>query len=154
MARVLLQVLPLLISSVCFELLLSHASRALPLLLHLQLQLLLHLTFCLLFTSIQFCSFTLCLHLHTILPVLQASRKRFGHSLSPPAENWTCSLRRMHMSIVHTPLFKSSLIVVPSRVFRMCGLCSSSTTMFPARTTFCIEMTSRMLCIFEFPHVS
>ena len=44
------------------------------------------------------------------------------------------------MSIVHTSLFTSSLIIVPSRVFRMCGFFSSNTTMFPTRTTFCIEM--------------
>ena len=52
------------------------------------------------------------------------------------------SSRQIHMSIVYTPLFTSSLITVPSRVFRMCGFSSSSTTMFPARTTFCIEMRS------------
>ena len=40
------------------------------------------------------------------------------------------------MSIVYTPLFPSRLIVVPFRMFRMCGFFSSSTTMFPARTTF------------------
>ena len=46
----------------------------------------------------------------------------------------------IHMSIVYTPLFTSSLVVVPSRILRMCGFLSSSTTTFPARTTFCIEM--------------
>ena len=50
------------------------------------------------------------------------------------------SSRQIHMSIVYTPLFTSSLITVPSRVFRMCGFISSSTTIFPARTTCCIEM--------------
>ena len=45
-----------------------------------------------------------------------------------------------HISIVYTPLFASSLIVVPSQMFRMRGFFSSSTTMFPARTTFCFEM--------------
>ena len=46
----------------------------------------------------------------------------------------------IHMSIVYTPLFTSSLVVVPSRILRMWGFLSSSTTTFPARTTFCIEM--------------
>ena len=50
------------------------------------------------------------------------------------------SSRQIHMSIVYTLLFTSSLTTVPSRVFRMCGIFSSSTTMFPARTTSCIEM--------------
>ena len=31
-------------------------------------------------------------------------------------------------------------ITVPSRMFRMCGFFSFSTIVFPARTTFCIEM--------------
>ena len=44
------------------------------------------------------------------------------------------------MSIVYTPLFTSSLIIVPSRMFRMYGFYSFSTTVFPARTTFCNEM--------------
>ena len=47
------------------------------------------------------------------------------------------SSKQIHMSIVYTLLFTSSLITVPSR---MCGFFSSSTTRFPARTTFCIEM--------------
>ena len=47
---------------------------------------------------------------------------------------------QIHMSIVYTPLFTSSLVVVRSRILRMCGFLSSSTTTFPARTTFCIEM--------------
>ena len=45
------------------------------------------------------------------------------------------SQKQIHMSIVHTLLFTSSLIIVQSRIFRMCGFCSSSTTMFSARTT-------------------
>ena len=48
------------------------------------------------------------------------------------------SSKQIHIFIVYTPLFTSSLITVPSRVFRMCGFISSSTTIFPARTTFCI----------------
>ena len=47
---------------------------------------------------------------------------------------------QIHMSIVYTPLFTSSLVVVRSRILEMCGFLSSSTTTFPARTTFCIEM--------------
>ena len=50
------------------------------------------------------------------------------------------STRQIHISIVCTPVFTSSLITVPSRVFRVCGFLSSRTTMFPARTTICIEM--------------
>ena len=37
------------------------------------------------------------------------------------------------MSIVHTPLFTSRLIIVPSRMFRLCGFSSSSNAKFPAR---------------------
>ena len=46
---------------------------------------------------------------------------------------------QIHMSIVYTTLFTSSLIVIPSRCFRMCGFFSSSTTTFSALTTFCNE---------------
>ena len=42
------------------------------------------------------------------------------------------SSRHTHMSMVHTPLFTSSLMTVPSRLFRMCGFFSSSTTTLPA----------------------
>ena len=42
---------------------------------------------------------------------------------------------QIHMSIVYAPLFTPSLIIVPSRAFRMCGFCSWCTTMFPDRTT-------------------
>ena len=48
-------------------------------------------------------------HLHAVLPVLQACRKRFGHSLSLSAENWTCLIKtnphvyRRH-AIVHVQL--------------------------------------------------
>ena len=41
--------------------------------------------------------------------------------------------------IVRTPLLTSSLIIVPSRMFRMCGFFSS---VFPGWTIFCIEMRS------------
>ena len=49
---------------------------------------------------------------------------------------------QIHMSIVYTPLFTSSLVVVRSRTLRLCGFVSSRTTTFPARNTFCIEMKS------------
>ena len=46
------------------------------------------------------------------------------------------SSRHTHMSMLHTPLFTSSLMTVPSRLFRMCGLFSSITTAFTVCTTF------------------
>ena len=68
------------------------------------------------------------------------------------------SLRQIHMSIVYTPLFASNLTIVRTKVFPMCRFSSSSTPMFPARTTFRIEMRSfttlallKIFCIFEFP---
>ena len=46
-------------------------------------------------------------------------------------------------SPLHTLLLTYILMIVPSRKFRMCGFFSSSTTMFPARTTFCIDWDER-----------
>ena len=69
-------------------------------------------------------------HLYTMQPALQDCRKRFELKNEPV---WS---RQIHMSIVYTPLCTSSLIIVPSRRFRMCGPFSSSPTMLPARTTF------------------
>ena len=39
--------------------------------------------------------------------------------------------KQTHTSIIYTPLFTSSLIVVPPREFRMCRFFSSSTATFP-----------------------
>ena len=50
------------------------------------------------------------------------------------------SSRHTHMSMVYTSLFTSSLMTVPSRLFRMCGFLSSSTTTLPACPTFLIEI--------------
>ena len=42
-------------------------------------------------------------HLCTMLPALQACRKRLDHSLSLPAENWTCFIEaNPHVHCVHT----------------------------------------------------
>ena len=46
----------------------------------------------------------------------------------------------IHKSMVYTPLFTSSLMTIPSRLFRVCGSYSSSTTTLPACTTFLIEI--------------
>ena len=71
-----------------------------------------------------FCS-QIFLHLHNA-----ASLTRLSKAVWPLCP---CQLK---LKIVHAPLFTSSLITVPSGVFPMCGFFSSSTTMFPARTTF------------------
>ena len=131
-ARLLPRALPFPSASVCFEVLLPHGREA-PSLLSPSTP----PNSCDIPSSI-FCSFhfvktDFLLHLCTMLPVSQACRKRFDRALSMPAAHWTC---------VHNPLFASTLISVQSRVFRMCGSFSSSTTVFAARTTFCIELKS------------
>ena len=69
-------------------------------------------------------------------------------------ETGAVSSRQIHMSIVYNPLFASSLIIVPVWIL------SFSTTTFPARTIFCIENERftnshlRMLCTFDFLHLS
>ena len=92
------------------------------------------------FNSIQFNFFqftVFCfLHLHTMHPALQACRKRFGHLLSLPAENWTCLIEadpHVHCvhSMVHVHLDHRSISNISK-----CGFFSSSTTIFPAGTTF------------------
>ena len=50
------------------------------------------------------------------------------------------SSKQIHTSTVHTPWLTSNSITVPSRVFRTCGFFSSSTTIFPARMTFCSDV--------------
>ena len=97
-ARVLLRVLLSPFVSVCSWILPSLANLALPTPLRrqscllpqltchhvlLQLHSILSLHFILLFCF-------LLTHLCTMLPALQACRKRLDHSLSLPAENWTC----------------------------------------------------------------
>ena len=59
-----------------------------------------HLTFHLVpFPIFRFLLFHLC----TMLPALQACRKRFDHSLSLPAENWTCFIKtNPHVHCVHS----------------------------------------------------
>ena len=103
--------------SACFWVLLSLANLALLTPLLRQSHFLLHLhpiTF--FFHSIQFCFFTRLTRLsNTHCPCM--------------LKTGPVPARQIHMSIT------SSLILVPSRVFRMCGFFSSSTTMFPARTT-------------------
>ena len=100
-----------------------------------------------LFNSIQFCSFNffnfsvVCFITSTqcCRPYKLVESGLTTHCPCQPKAG-PVSSRQIHMSIVHTPLFTSRLIIVPSRVFRMCGFFSSNTTMFPTRTTFCIEM--------------
>ena len=60
-------------------------------------------------TPYNFCFFTpscfsvMSLHLCTMLPALQACRKRLDHSLSLPAENWTCFIEaNPHVHRAHT----------------------------------------------------
>ena len=79
---------------------------------------------------------TLCFRifrLYNMLPVARACRQRFDHSLSLPAENWT----RFIETNLHVHCARSVIILEDSK---MCGLFSPSTTNFPARTAFCIEM--------------
>ena len=99
------------------------------------------------FNSIQFCFFTpSCFSVFCRYTSAQCCRPyrlvESGLTTHCPCQLTTgpVSSRQIHMSIVYTPLFTSSLITIPSRMFRMCGFFSSSTTVFPARTTFCIEM--------------
>ena len=96
----------------------------------------------LLFNSVQFCFFTpSCFFASCRHTSAQCCRPHtlVGSSLSLPAGNRTCFIKaNPHVHRVHT--VAHVLITVPSRIFRMCGFFSSSTTAFPARTTFCIEM--------------
>ena len=78
-------------------------------------------------------------HLCTMLPALQACRKRLDHCPCQP-KTGPVSSRHIHMSIAYTPLLTSSLVTVPSRMFRMCGFFSSSTTVFRLGRPFGIEM--------------
>ena len=91
--------------------LLSHPSLAAPTLLHLQLRLLLPLTFRLVLLQLHSILFLqlilifcfLLFHLCTMLLALQACRKRLDHSLSLPAENWICFIEaNPHVHCVHT----------------------------------------------------
>ena len=91
------------------------------------------------FNSFQFCFFHLFKRtdvcFSTSTQVLQACRKRFGHSLLPPAENWTCSSMNAHVHCAHPFVLHVQL--------DHCSISSISNvrTMFPARTTFYIDMT-------------
>ena len=77
----------------------------------------------------------LILHLCTLLPVFQACRKRVGHSST-----------HIHMSVVYTSLFTSSLITIPSRVFSIvrtlfsqhhaAGTCHTSSCIAPLWSSF------------------
>ena len=133
-------------ASVCFEVLLSHASRVVPSLSRYQLNLFFHLSFCLLPLQLHSILFLQLLQtdrflfrrFYTELLVWQACRKRFGHSLSMSAENWTCFIETNPH--VHW-LFTFILIIVPPRVCRMCGFFTSGHHNVSARTTFCIDMT-------------
>ena len=92
----------------------SLANLALPILLRHRSLLLLHLTShhvllqhhsilsLLLFPLFH----SLLCHLYTMLPALQACRKRLGHSLSLPAENRTCFIEtNPHVHCVHTIIY-------------------------------------------------
>ena len=122
----------------------SHASLALPVLQH-QFYLLHHPTFRLLRLQLHWMLFlqplpNFCFPdfspLHNAAGLTNLSKAMWPPMLDTiPVSSW-----QSHMSIVHTPLFTSSLIVVASRVLRMCGFFLSGTTLFSTRTTFCIEM--------------
>ena len=91
------------------------------------------------FNSIQFCLFTpSCFSVFCCFTSAQCCRPyrlvESGLTTHCPCQLITgpVSSRQTHMSIVYTPLFfTSSLIAVPSRVFRMCRFFS---TVFPVRT--------------------
>ena len=70
----------------------------------------------------------LLLHLCTMLPASQAVESGLTTHCPCQLKTGPASSRQIHMSIVYTPMFTSTLITVPSRVFRMCGFFSSSTT--------------------------
>ena len=108
----------------------SFASLALPILLHRRFCLLLHLTFHLVLLQLHsimffhvlqfsvFCCFTSaqCCQLRRLV--------EGGLTTHCPCQLKTgpVSSRQIHMSIVYTPLFTSSLITVPSRMFRKSGV--------------------------------
>ena len=79
-------------------------------------------------------------HLHNTADLTGLCESRLTTHCPCQLKTGPVSSRQIHMSIVYTPLFTSSLIIVPTRIFRMCGFFASTTTMFPTRTTFCIEM--------------
>ena len=78
---------------------------------------------------IQFCSFKL--FKLTVLSLFTCTQCCWPYT--PVGSKSTCPLCTL-------PLFTSSLIIVPSRLFRTCEFFSSSTTMVPARATFCLAM--------------
>ena len=87
----------------------------------------------------------LCISSFTLTAALRPWHDRFG--CGTRATHCPCQLktgpvssRHTHMSMVYTRLFTSSLMTVPSRLLRMYGFFSSSTTTLPACTTFLIEM--------------
>ena len=93
------------------------------------------------FNFSQFCSFNRLISdsppLHTVAGLTSQSNG-FGHSLSLPAENWTCFIKaNPHVHCAHS-VIHLQLHHRPSRVFRMCGFFSSS-TMFPARVFFTLH---------------
>ena len=106
--------------SVCFWVLLSHASLSVPILFHHQFHPLLRLTFRLLPMQLQtilflqllpiFCS--LIFHHYTTLKFVES-----GLTTHCTWKTLPVASTQIHMS-VHTPLFASSLITVPSRACR------------------------------------
>ena len=96
---------------VCSWALPSLANRALTILLHHRSLLLPHLTshhvllqhHSILSLLLFLLFHSLLSHLCTMLPALQACRKRLDHSMSLPAENWTCFIKaNPHVHCVHT----------------------------------------------------
>ena len=139
-ACVLIHVLPFLLQWVCFLDLLSLSSLLFLLLLLLQL-LLLHLS-----SHPHVLQYRSTLAMRSFFTLIAALRP-WSHKFvcDTQAAHCPCQLKTgrvssrhthmsMHISMVYIPLFTSSLMTVPSRLFRMCGFFSSSTTTLPACT--------------------
>ena len=97
------------------------------------------------FTFFQTVQLLLCTTLFTLTAALRPWSYRFvcdARATHSPCQLNTrlVSSKQIHMSMVYTPLFTSSLMTVRSRWFRMRRFFSSSTTTLPACTTFLIEV--------------
>ena len=94
------------------------------------------------FNSTQFCSFNFfestdfCCSTSTQCRFSRLGERGLTTHCPCQLKTGPVSSRQIQMSIVRTPLFASSFIIVPSREFRTCGFFSSSTTMIPAQANF------------------
>ena len=88
------------------------------------------ISFFILLQLTQFCSFNFCESTDFCCSTSTQCRfSRLGErgltTQSLPTQDWTC-LDKSRWSTVRTPLFASSLIIVASREFRICGFLSSA----------------------------